>query len=309
MKAKSLLLLSSLACVALTAWAEEKVIPVAVLDFESTDKAVADLGPKAAALINVELSADPRLMTLERGELLKAIGEQEMGLSGTIKPETAAKVGHLTGAKVLVTGKVFPVDRELFIVAKVIGTETSRVYGELVKADANAPLSGMCSEMSKKLAATITEKIATLVAKEEKIEDRIERVRKSLRTDKLPVVEVRVAERHVGTATTIDPAAETEVAYFLKNCGFTVVEPQSRQKPQIEFVGEGFSEFALRKGNLISCKARVELKAVEKSTGKVLAVDRQTSVAVDLSEQIAAKTALQMAAQQIAERIIPQTVK
>src|SRR3989454_11347326 len=85
--------------------ARADVLPVAVFDFESKDEAIRDLGPKVATLVNAQLSADPRLITVERAELEKLLGEQELGLSGTIAPETAAKVGHLTGAKVLVTGR------------------------------------------------------------------------------------------------------------------------------------------------------------------------------------------------------------
>ena len=39
--------------------------------------------------------------------------------------------------------------------------------------------------------------------------------------------------------------------------------------------------------------------------GKIIHVDRQTSVAVDLAEHIAAKTALQAGAGELAERLIP----
>jgi hypothetical protein len=38
-------------------------------------------------------------------------------------------------------------------------------------------------------------------------------------------------------------------------------------------------------------------------------VDRQTSVAVDVAEQTAAKTALQKAAMDVAERLLPKLVK
>ena len=69
--------------------------------------------------------------------------------------------------------------------------------------------------------------------------------------------------------------------------------------------GEGFSQFASRHGNLISVKARLEVKALDRASGKVLAVDRQTAVAVDLAEHIAGKTALQEAAASIAERMLP----
>jgi hypothetical protein len=52
----------------------------------------------------------------------------------------------------------------------------------------------------------------------------------------------------------------------------------------------------------------VELKAVDRQTGKVIAVDRQTVLAVDLSEQIAGKAALQAAAADLAERMLPKIV-
>src|ERR1051325_3295218 len=129
--------------------ATPEILTVAVFDFESREDAVRDLGPKVSALITALLSAEPRLITVERAELEKVLGEQELGLSGTVAPETAAKVGHLTGAKVLVTGRVFRADKELVIVAKIIGTETSRVYGELVKGQAAMPITDLASDLSK----------------------------------------------------------------------------------------------------------------------------------------------------------------
>jgi len=138
-------------------------------DFESKDEAVRDLGPKVASLINAQLSADPHVITVERAELEKALGEQEIGLSGTIDPETAAKVGHLTGAKVLVTGRVFNVGRETMIVAKVIGTETSRVYGDVVRGTTgSASVADMSADMAARIAKIVTEKANTLVARVEK---------------------------------------------------------------------------------------------------------------------------------------------
>ena len=73
----------------------------------------------------------------------------------------------------------------------------------------------------------------------------------------------------------------------------------------IEITGEAFSAFGMRKGNLISCRSRLELKAQERHTGKILLIDRQTSVAVDIAEQIAAKTALHNVADELAERLLP----
>ena len=64
----------------------------------------------------------------------------------------------------------------------------------------------------------------------------------------------------------------------------------------------------MRHGNLISVKARIEVKAVDQASGKIVAIDRQTTVAVDLAEQIAAKNALQEAGAVLAERLLPKIV-
>jgi len=123
----------------------------------------------------------------------------------------------------------------------------------------------------------------------------------------LVAVSGKIAERHFGQPV-IDPAAETELGLILKECGFTLVDDKSPQKADIEITGDAFSAFGLRKGNLISCKARVEVKA-QRRTGEVIGVDRQTSVAVDIAEQTAAKTALQQAAAELAERLLPKLAK
>jgi len=287
--------------------ATQDVLTVAVFDFESKDEAVRDLGPKVAALVNANLSAEPQIITVERAELEKVLGEHEIGLSGTVNPDTAAKVGHLTGAKVLVTGRVFKVDKNLVIVAKIIGTETSRVFGEAVEGAGTDALSELSGELAKKISKTVADKGETLVAKVVTREERIEKIKLALKGKRLPAVSVRVGERHFG-APTIDPAAETELGKILQECGFTLLDDKSKDKPDVEITGDAFSAFGLRKGNLISCKARVELKA-QKRNGDILAVDRQTSVAVDIAEQTAAKTALQNAASELAERLLPKLAK
>jgi hypothetical protein len=195
----------------------------------------------------------------------------------------------------------------MVLLAKIIGTETSRVYGEMVSGTAASSITDLSADLAKKIATTVSEKGDTLVAKVESHEDRIAKIKKSLKEGKLPAVSVKIGERHFGTPV-IDPAAETELGLILKACGFTLVDDKSPQRAEVEITGDAFSAFGLRKGSLISCKARVELKA-QRRTGEILAVDRQTSVAVDITEQTAAKTALQQAAAELAERLAPKLIK
>ena len=83
--------LALLATATIARAAESPMLTVAVFDFESKDEAVRDLGPKVATLINATLSAEANLITVERAELEKVLGEQELGLSGTVSADTAAK--------------------------------------------------------------------------------------------------------------------------------------------------------------------------------------------------------------------------
>jgi len=82
------------------------------------------------------------------------------------------------------------------------------------------------------------------------------------------------------------------------------VDSSSTNHADVEITGDAFSAYGMRKGNLISCKSRIEIKA-HKQNGDLITLDRQTSVAVDIAEQTAAKTALQNAAVGLAERFIP----
>jgi hypothetical protein len=302
------LLFAILFIVAPMAVTAEEMLTVAVFDFASPDDAVQDLGPKVATLINADLSAEPNLVLVERAELDKALGEQELGLSGTVTPDSAARVGQLTGAKVLVTGRVFKVEDNLVLVAKIIGTETSRVYGEVVNGKPDASITDLAAELAKKIAVDVTQKSDTLIAKVESPEDRIAAIKKEIEGKTLPSVSVKISEQHFGQFV-IDPAAQTELSLILQQCGFKVVDELSTNRADVEITGEAFSEFGLRKGNLQSCRARIEITAHDTASGNIIAVDRQTSVAVDIAEHVAAKTALQNGADELAERLLPKLAK
>ena len=112
-----------------------------------------------------------------------------------------------------------------------------------------------------------------------------------------------IPEQHFGRPV-VDPAAETELSLLLKECGFSLVDAKSSVKPDIEIIGEAFSERGLQKGALIACRARVEVKVRRVSDGVILSADRQVGVAVDLAEHVAAKSALQNAARALADRVI-----
>jgi TolB-like protein len=322
-----------------TAPAAEKVYPAAILPFQERGSEVRGLGGQVTDLLFVNLVANPKMYLVDREDLGKILKEQELNLSGVVKPEDATKVGQLTGAKILVTGSVLQVDNKLYLVAKIIGTETTRVLGASVSGNLRDQLDGLAKQLADQVAKTIDDRAGELVAKPKTREDRLAAMKKALGDAKRPAVAIDLPERHLGGEThvggaivvdssrpvttvvvgtiragrraAIDPAAETEIALFCKECGFEVIDLKSGNKnaADILLVGEGFSEFATRQGELVSVKARLEIKAIERGTGRILAADRQTTVVVDLTEQIAGKTALQEAAADILERLLPKITK
>ena len=286
------------------------VHPTAILPLQERGTGAKGYGAKVSDILFATLVAEPDLFLVDRDELSKVVEEQQLNLSGAIKPGEATRVGQLTGAKLLVTGSVVQVDKSLYLVAKVIGTETSRVAGASVRGKATDDLGPLAEELAGKVAAAIREQAHKLVAPPVEVSDRVAAMNKKLGGAKRPSVRVSIEERHIGQPT-IDPAAETEVARFCKGAGFVVVNSKEGTQGQADVLitGEGFSEFAGRLGGLMSVKARVEVKAVDRKSGKVLAIDRQTAVAVDLAEHVAGKTALQEAAAALAERLLPELVK
>ena len=279
-------------------------VALAVFEFQAADQALREVAPKVSTLLNVEFSQDPRFVTVERAELDKALGEQELALSGTVAESSAAKIGQLTGARLLVTGRVMNLDRDTIIVAKVIGVETSRVFA----AKATVPHEGSFTEavpaLAKQLATLAVENEAALLAKTDDPAAFVANLKRSLEGKPRHAVSVTIPEQHFGRHV-IDPAAETELSLLLKECGFTLVDSKSTTKAEIEITGEAFSERGIQKGALIGCKARLEIKVRRVSDGEILAADRQVSVAVDLAEHVAAKSALQAAARGLANRILP----
>lgn len=284
---------------------QRTLYPVAIFSFQERGRDAAELGGQVTDLLFTNLAAEPSIYLVERDDLKKILDEQELNISGLVNPATANQVGHLTGAKILVTGSVLQVRETLYVIAKVIGTETSRVLGASVKGGVDDDLAGLVKPLAKDVIELISSRGDDLVAKPVSRDDRLAALKKQVKGDRLPSVSIVINERHVGQPT-IDPAAETELALFCNKLGFDVLDSEhGKGKADVLLRGEGFSEFASRHGNLISVKARLEVKVVDRKSGRVFAVDRQVAVAVDLTEQLAGKTALQDAAARLSTRLLP----
>ncbi|MFN0197694.1 MAG: CsgG/HfaB family protein [Planctomycetaceae bacterium] len=289
---------------------QASVPPLAVFPFAERGSGAEGYGSKISDFLVAALAENPDLIVVDRDDLKSILDEQKLNLSGLVKSDEAVQVGRLTGAKILISGSVVELDSTLLLSAKLIGTETGRLVAASVKGKTSDDLAELAQKLADKVLETISKRSDELLVKPISREDHLAALKEAVDGKELPKVWIQVTERHIGQAT-IDPAAETEIALLFEQTGFTVIDHKDGNRKQADVIveGEAFSEFATRHGDLVSVKARVEIKAVHRKSGERIATDRQTEIAVDLSEQIAGKTALQKAAEEIAIRLIPKVVE
>ncbi len=298
-------------------------IPVAVLDFDAASAGNPELGRQIAELLTAALSGLGEFTLVDRASLDRLLTEQELTLTGAVSTEQSIQIGKLVGAKVIITGKAFPLGDKMFVTAKLIGTETSLVEGVLVKGGAGGDIGDMMMDLVEKVSERLMTRGNKLVARDDITPDPLPQLKQRLAGKQLPTVAIVVTERHITPMPTrpIDPAVQTELKNMLLACGFKVVDvaeqdlagwsaatSSGRGKPlpgvDLAIVGEAFSEYAARIGNLVSCAARTELRAVRPADGKTVFADKATLRAVDLAENIAGKTALQKTGRTLGIRLL-----
>jgi hypothetical protein len=310
----------------LTAAAQEP-LTVATFEFQAQDRALQEQCKLARELIDAQMAAKGDVQTVSRVEIDKILTEQQMSLAG-LTEQSAPQIGHLLGAQVLIVGRVFATGEDLTLTGRIISTETSRTFAEVVKGNPG-DLNKLAAELADKLHGKIVKERAALLAPLKLNGERLKELRVKLAGKRLPKVFIHIKEETAG-APAIDPAAQTEVQSILLKCGCEVVkdthgvlktwaedymrEGGKTAPPKIDgidliLIGEGISQLAVRNGNLVTCRARVELEALDCADGKLLASDRETQPGTDLAEQIAVKTALQESAGTLACRLLPEAIE
>ena len=114
---------------------------------------------------------------------------------------------------------------------------------------------------------------------------------------RLPSVAVVIDESPAGGT------ARAELVRLLRETGFEV--PDDPKRGDVLLTGKAFGEAVVRHGAMWSAAARIELEAVRRSTGAAITSDRQRAVAVDLSDALAARAALEDAVGPLAARLLP----
>ncbi|MCP5534090.1 MAG: hypothetical protein H7A49_14600 [Akkermansiaceae bacterium] len=301
--------LASIIFAALPSYAQEAapkstVFSVGLLPFSETDD-TKDLGASASELVAAQLGMSGNLVLIERAQLDAVLSEQGMGLTGTVDPQSAATLGKLTGAQILVTGRVFKAGKNTYCIAKAISTTTGRSLPAQTQIKGDDWLNAS-TVLANTLDDSIAKNAADMAPRLETPEERIERLKKLVAGKTLPKVFIRIPEEHLSRIIP-DPAVQTEIEYTLQRIGVTLVTDETQA--DIVVTGEALSERAIQLGTLVSCRARCELTLTRKSAPGAKQVNRITTGAVDIAENTAAKQALQNAGAKLADWVVAELVK
>jgi hypothetical protein len=281
-------------------------LTVAVYDFKSQNDA-AGYGRKIAALVTSDLAAETNMVMLQRVELTSALNEQAFGISGLLSSDAAARIGQITGAKVLVSGELMVTEQNhLVVLANIIGMETGRLYAAKAEGGPDT-LFEIASSLSSKITQIIAEQLTNLIAAPvESAGARMERIVKSVTGPHRPSVSVNIlwtqGQGHCATA-------EVELGAILLKAGFPVVDGESERKAEVEIKGVADRSEGPGRGQLFSYRTVIQLKAENRRTGDFIAMDREESIATEATRMGAEQSALVQAADALAERVLPLLAK
>ncbi len=294
---------------------------VAVLRFHAKDRANPELGAQISELLAAVLSDNEQLRMVDRASLQNALTEAELTLTGLVAENEAVKIGQLVGARLIITGRAFTLGKNLYVTAKIVGTETGLTKSVKVTGGAKDDIGELAIELAERINEKMVssgkelagvdlatpDPVPALVAKLKKIKEK-------------PTFAVVIREEHMGgprrLVQPVDPAVETEIKKMLLEAGFTLKDvkenelaewakeygdkgkdgwPRNLDGVDLIVTGEAFSTFSSRIRSLVSCTARAEINVISRKEGRIVHVERTTTRAIDLAEHISGKTALQKA--------------
>lgn len=295
--------------------------PIRVAVFDLADRTGAgENGKTAADMIAEMLTAVENLQLVNRTDLDKVASEHKLAISGLADPIQAVRIGKLVNAQFIVTGSINRVGQKMYIIVKITEVETTIQQVVSSKVDLESGVDGALQQ----LAAPLVAKLSTLRRTAESHDERMDALKERISPARGKRVVVSFDEEHL-TRRLRDPAVITEITSILTDLGLVVLHPPTvavqgwqdelrrtgrlfDKRVDLFLTGEGISEYATRFEDLVSCRARVELKLIQLPGDVVVAAEAAHASGVDLTEAMAAKSALTQAAREAAIEVLSRWV-
>ena len=296
-----------------------KEIRLAVFNLDAAD--IPDLkGDTLTDYVVTVLAATKGVQLINREDLSKVAEEQAISLSGLVDARSAVRLGGFVNANYILVGRANKIGASLYIVLKIISVETTVQTTVAVKASVEDGVDTALERLEKQL----QEKVAGLkMPTQDDGAKRLQRLKSEVKPLAKATFLIDVSEEHVDRPLR-DPAAQMAIVHRLRALGLNTVVPKDpikgwkqrlletgkygEQKIDYLIEGEGVSGRGAVLHGLTSCRARVELRIVQSPGREVTATDRGVAAAVDLVEALAAKQALEDAAEQALDSTLSRLV-
>lgn len=102
-------------------------------------------------MLVTELLRNPNARVVDRFALKRILEEQDLGASGRVDPETAARVGRLVGARYMVLGSFIDFYGDVRVDTRIVDVETSEVIKAQAVRDERAKLFDIVTQVADKI--------------------------------------------------------------------------------------------------------------------------------------------------------------
>jgi len=296
----------------------ETTRPIRIAIFDVQVPAKVDLDGATLTDLIIPIVSDMADVTIvNRDQLARVATEHQMSLTGLADSADAVELGRFADAQYILVGRASIIGDLQYVVQKIVDVQTTVQWVVSVKAPVTQGVEGLMDRLEPRLREII---LAIQSADPGRSPAALpEALRKAARHLRDKVVLVNVTEEHLSRPLR-DPAARMAVMHRLEELGIEVIvmeDPPAGWKAALMQTGRfggiavdyliegtGTSAFAAEIQNLISCRARVELRLVPLPGHRVAAVERGIGAKVDLVEALAAKSALEAAATEACDGLL-----
>ena len=279
--------------------AESQLVPMAaVLNFEARSRQASNdnVGKSMGELLFVKLLESGCVDLVERAELDKALDELHLSAVGMTSQDSQVKLGQLIGAKILITGSIFEAGQKRYAVAKIIGTETSRVKGCSVSGTGD--YLELVPALAEKVQAVLENDVAKLLPRKATVFS----VADSLAAIKGNGRKVYLEVKEDIQQSVPDPASEIALKKTLLALDFQVVNVRS--EADFAIVCEAVASNAGQYHKFSSAQARVELSVYQVKGEKLIATGARKETLAGATYIVAAKDAITQATLVLAGKVL-----
>lgn len=248
-------------------------------------------------VIAARLDLNPAMYLLPKERLSALAREAGVDLGGRISEEEALRIGRLAGAHIMVVGRTRKVEREMVVVARVVGVQNAQSEEVFVSGSTVGRIRPLITELADGISRTIAESGRDILSGVSGTEAAISSLKEKTARMELPAVYLQVHENYSGEPR-VSPATREELLRFLRAGGIPLAPEKSAA--EVVIFGRSKGMPASSSGALVTSDIEIELRAVAPVRGELLAVVSTSHSAVDIFASTSATKAFREATAAIA---------